>query len=102
MMSLPAERTMGALGAKIGASRKMELYACSVRLLFDVHESGVNTVMLPASDPGLPAAPVDTTTLALANSLSSVATLMTEGAVGVQVPPANDPPDSVPAEMTMS
>src|SRR5208282_6558997 len=102
MMSLPAESAMSARGAKICASRKMELYASSVRLLFDNHEIGADTVMLPASDPGLPAPPVEMITLDMASWLSSVVLLMTEVAVGVQTPPENDPPDSIPVEMTMS
>ena len=48
------------------------------------HEIGASTVMLPASAPALPAAPVEITTLALASRVSSVVTLMFDVAFGVQ------------------
>jgi hypothetical protein len=72
MMSLPAERVTRAPPPVIAASIKTELLADRVRLWPDDHRIGEETVMLPASEPGLPAPPVDTITFELASWLSRV------------------------------
>src|SRR5208283_2253988 len=85
----------------IGASMAIAFAAERVRLKFD-HEIGADTVMLPASDPGLPTPPVDTITLDRASRFSRVTLLMTDVAVGTHTPLTNDPPEFVPVEMTIS
>ncbi len=49
----------------IEALIRIWLFAISVKPLFDDHDTGAETVMAPASSPGLPAKPVETTTFAL-------------------------------------
>ena len=67
----------------IGELTNMPFFAVSDKALVVVHVTGDETVMFPASAPGLPTNPVEIWTFAAASWVTSVVVLINEVAIGV-------------------
>ena len=83
----PALRVRPPAAALTALLRVMLLAASRVRVPLEVQERSALTVILPASAPGEPAAPVVTVMLAVFRALTRVVALIVEVALEKKVPP---------------